>query len=98
MQLQRSPKGPQRNADVAPAGVRFSSGNKLRVLTRRSCALAFLLLAGLTQSAPLHAQAAQVELVAVPNRPTFASTAETVQRGVFEVEYGFEAAKGHQNI
>ena len=70
----------------------------MRILTRRSCALAFFLLAGLTQSAPLHAQAAQVELVAVPNRPTFASTAETVQRGVFEVEYGFEAAKGHQNI
>src|SRR5438552_1707926 len=38
------------------------------------------------------------EIIAVPNRPTFASTAETVQRGVFEVEYGFEAAKGHQNI
>jgi hypothetical protein len=37
-------------------------------------------------------------ITAVPNRPTFASTAETVQRGVFEVEYGFEAAKGHQNI
>jgi len=38
------------------------------------------------------------EITAVPNRPTFASTAEMVQRGVFEVEYGFEAAKGHQNI
>src|ERR1700674_672029 len=37
-------------------------------------------------------------ITAVPNRPTFASTAETVQRGVFEVEYEFEAAKGHQNI
>ena len=37
-------------------------------------------------------------ITAVPNRPTFASTAETVQRGVLEVEYGFEAAKGHQNI
>lgn len=38
------------------------------------------------------------EITAVPNRPTFASTAEMVQLGVFEVEYGFEAAKGHQNI
>jgi len=38
------------------------------------------------------------EIIAVPNRPTFASTAEMVQLGVFEVEYGFEAAKGHQNI
>jgi len=38
------------------------------------------------------------EITAVPNRPTFANTAQTVQRGVFEVEYGFEAAEGHQNI
>lgn len=40
----------------------------------------------------------QDEITAVPNRPTFASTAESVQRGVFELEYGFEATKGHQNI
>src|SRR5204863_5423051 len=39
-----------------------------------------------------------VEITDVPNRPTFASTAEMVQPGVFEIEYGFEAAKGHQNI
>ena len=38
------------------------------------------------------------QITAVPNRPTFASTAEMVQHGVFEIEYGFEAAKGHQNI
>src|SRR5437773_722122 len=38
------------------------------------------------------------EIIAVPNRPTFASTAEMVRPGVFEIEYGFEAAKGHQNI
>ena len=38
------------------------------------------------------------EITAVPNRPTFASTGEVVQRGVFEVEYGFELADGHQNI
>jgi hypothetical protein len=40
----------------------------------------------------------QTEITAVPNRPTIATTAEMVQLGVFEVEYGFEAAKGHQNI
>jgi hypothetical protein len=38
------------------------------------------------------------DIVAVPNRPTFSTTAETVQEGVFEIEYGFEAANGHQNI
>ena len=37
-------------------------------------------------------------LTAVPNRPTFASTAEMVPLGVFEIEYGIEAAQGHQNI
>ena len=37
-------------------------------------------------------------ITAVPNRPTFSTTAETVQRGVFEIEYGGEAADGHQNI
>jgi hypothetical protein len=38
------------------------------------------------------------EITAVPNRPTFATTAEVVQLGVFEIEYGFEAAHRHQNI
>ena len=38
------------------------------------------------------------DLTAVPNRPTFASTAEMVQLGVFEIEYGVEAAQSHQNI
>ena len=37
-------------------------------------------------------------IVAVPNRPTFSTTAEAVQKGVFEVELGLEAADGHQNI
>src|SRR5215467_2903054 len=37
-------------------------------------------------------------IAAVPNRPTFASTAEMVQPGVFEIEYGLEAAGTHQNI
>jgi hypothetical protein len=35
---------------------------------------------------------------AVPNRPTITTTAETVQRGVLEIEYGFELADGHQNM
>jgi len=37
-------------------------------------------------------------ITAVPNRPTFSTTAESVQSGVFEVEYGFELADGHQDI
>ena len=64
------------------------------------------LLVWLAWAAPAHAQAgpaaqaapAPDEITAVPNRPTFASTAEMVQRGVFEVEYGLEATSGHQNI
>src|SRR6201989_1197678 len=38
------------------------------------------------------------QLTAVPNRPTVSSTAEVVQCGVLEIEYGAEAADGHQNI
>lgn len=38
------------------------------------------------------------DIEAVPNRPTFSTTAETAQKGVFEIEYGFELAHGHQNI
>jgi len=38
------------------------------------------------------------EITAVPKRTNYANTALTVQRGAFEVEYGFEAAEGHQNI
>jgi hypothetical protein len=41
---------------------------------------------------------AEDQITAVPNRPTFASTAEMVQTGIFEIEYGLEAASGHQNI
>lgn len=37
-------------------------------------------------------------VTAVPNRPTASTTAETVQGGVFEVEYGTELANGHQNV
>jgi hypothetical protein len=39
-----------------------------------------------------------IEIAAVPNRPTIASTAEVVQSGVLELEYGFEGGNGHQNI
>lgn len=49
------------------------------------------------QSAPQSVQTPD-EITAVPNRPTFASTAEMVPLGIFEIEYGFEAASGHQNI
>src|SRR5882762_8890133 len=38
------------------------------------------------------------QITAVPNRPTFSTTAEAVQPGVFEIEYGMEAAEGHENI
>lgn len=38
------------------------------------------------------------QITAVPNRPTFSTTAESVQSGVFEIEYGAEAGDGHQNI
>jgi hypothetical protein len=41
---------------------------------------------------------AATEIDAVPNRPTIASTAEVVQPGVLELEYGFEGGDGHQNI
>jgi hypothetical protein len=51
-----------------------------------------------TPGSRVSADIQQAEITAVPNRPTFASTAETVQRGVFEAEYGFELASAHQNI
>ena len=38
------------------------------------------------------------EITAVPNRPTVSTTAETVQPGVFEFEYGFESGRSHQNV
>ncbi len=59
---------------------------------------------GQTADPPLRTPQAQQtpqipdEITAVPNRPTFASTAEIVPLGVFEIEFGFEAASGHQNI
>ncbi len=65
--------------------------------------LSFVLAAGVTASAQqgsttVPAPASADQIVAVPNRPTFSSTAETTQRGVLEIEYGFEAADGLQDI
>ncbi len=47
---------------------------------------------------PPQNQSSGESITAVPNRPTFSTTAEAVQRGVLEVEYGFEGGDGHQNI
>jgi hypothetical protein len=47
---------------------------------------------------PAQQDATSGDITAVPNRPTFASTAEMVQPGVFEIEYGLEAADAHQNL
>ena len=38
------------------------------------------------------------DISAVPNRPTISTTAEPVQTGVFEFEYGIESAVAHQNV
>ena len=46
----------------------------------------------------LYAQQNVDEITAVPNRPTFSTTAETVQRGVFEIEAGWEAGDGLQDL
>lgn len=54
------------------------------------------------QNKPANSQpdpsSSSADITAVPNRPTFASTAEMVPLRVFEIEYGLEAADGHQNI
>jgi hypothetical protein len=52
------------------------------VLTLFSCSLVF----------------AQDDLVAVPNRPTVSTTAQPVQPGVIETEWGVDAATTHQDI
>lgn len=48
--------------------------------------------------APQPAPSSPDQITAVPNRPTLATTAEAVQRGVLEIEYGFEGGDAHQNI
>src|SRR5215475_7311877 len=50
------------------------------------------------QSPSVPAVASPDQITAVPNRPTFSTTAESVQPGVFEIEYGFELGDGHQNV
>ena len=52
----------------------------------------------LAQAQPPAADPGQDEIAAVPNRPTLATTGEAVQRGVLEIEYGFEGGRGHENI
>jgi Putative MetA-pathway of phenol degradation len=47
-------------------------------------------------SAALFAQ--QDEMAAVPNRPTVSTTAQPVQRGVLETEWGVDAAASHQDL
>src|SRR6476660_5347367 len=42
--------------------------------------------------------AAQNEMVAVPNRPTVSTTAQPVQPGVLETEWGVDAAAVHQDV
>ncbi|PYV73413.1 MAG: hypothetical protein DMG96_23225 [Acidobacteria bacterium] len=41
---------------------------------------------------------AQDDLTAVPNRPTVSTTAQPVQPGVLETEWGIDAAASHQDI
>jgi hypothetical protein len=41
---------------------------------------------------------AQDDLTAVPNRPTVSTTAQPVQPGVLETEWGVDAAASHQDI
>lgn len=41
---------------------------------------------------------AQDEIVAVPNRPTVSTTAQSVQRGVLETEWGVDVASPHQDV
>ena len=41
---------------------------------------------------------AQDELTAVPNRPTVSTTAQPIQPGVLETEWGVDAAASHQDI
>lgn len=51
-----------------------------------------------TQTTDQTAGASPDQITAVPNRPTFSTTAETVQRGVLEIEFGFEGGAGHQDL
>ncbi len=39
-----------------------------------------------------------VDIEAVPDRPTFSNTTDTISRGVFEIEYGIDLAHRYQDI
>ena len=45
-----------------------------------------------------HSAFAQDDIIAVPNRPTVSTTAQPVQLGVLETEWGVDAASSHQDI
>ncbi len=38
------------------------------------------------------------DIEAVPDRPTFSNTPDTISKGVFEIEYGLDLAHGYQDI
>ena len=60
--------------------------------------MALFFFLGFALSGNAQQDATSGDITAVPNRPTLASTAEMVRPGVFEIEYGLEAADAHQNI
>jgi hypothetical protein len=53
---------------------------------------------GLASLILLHITAFAEDLVAVPNRPTISTTAQPVQPGVLETEFGLDAASSRQDI
>jgi hypothetical protein len=55
------------------------------------------LVVGIAALTPLSAFA-QNEITAVPNRPTVSTTAQPVQLGVLETEWGVDAAASHQDL
>ena len=82
---------------------------KSRDVTRlRHCAITFVLAVASTLGGlASHVQAQDTTtqrgwssntISAVPNRPSASTTAETVQRGVFEVEFGTELTSNHQDL
>jgi hypothetical protein len=59
--------------------------------------LNFALVLGFFAVAPVSAFA-QNDITAVPNRPTVSTTAQPVQLGVLETEWGVDAASSHQDL
>jgi len=65
----------------------------------------FLLALALNENGRLMAQTQQqqkmqsyINIEAVPDRPRFSNTADTISKGVFEIEYGIDLAHGYQDI